>query len=84
MTETFDYIVVGAGSAGSVIGARLSEDMDARVLVLEAGGRDRMPLYKIPLMAGILFRRQYNNWWYQRSRSRALTVDDCAGPGAKS
>ena len=65
MTETFDYIVVGAGSAGSVIGARLSEDMDARVLVLEAGGRDRMPLYKIPLMAGILFRRQYNNWWYQ-------------------
>ena len=62
MTETFDYIVVGAGSAGSVIGARLSEDIDARVLVLEAGGRDRMPLYKIPLMAGILFRHQYNNW----------------------
>ena len=83
MTETFDYIVVGAGSAGSVIGARLSEDPDARVLVLEAGGRDRMPLYKIPLMAGILFRHQYNNWWYQTEPEPGLDGRQLRWPRGK-
>ena len=63
--EVFDYIVVGAGSAGCVLGARLSEKPENRVLVLEAGGRDWMPLYKVPLMAGILFRHKYNNWEYE-------------------
>jgi choline dehydrogenase len=63
--EEFDYIVVGAGSAGCVLGARLSENPENRVLVLEAGGKDWMPLYKVPLLAGILFRHQYNNWWYE-------------------
>ena len=64
MSEEFDYIVVGAGSAGCVLAARLSEDSHARVLVLEAGGRDWMPLYKVPMYAGILFRLKYNNWGY--------------------
>ncbi|MYF09229.1 MAG: choline dehydrogenase, partial [Rhodospirillaceae bacterium] len=64
MAEEFDYIVVGAGSAGCVLGARLSEDASVRVLVLEAGGRDWMPLYKVPMFAGILFRKRYNNWNY--------------------
>ena len=64
MDQEFDYIVVGAGSAGCVLGARLSEDADATVLVLEAGGRDWMPLYKVPMLAGILFRKKYNNWSY--------------------
>ena len=65
MTEKFDYIVVGAGSAGCVLGARLSEDPSVRVLVLEAGGRDWMPLYRVPMFAGILFRKRYNNWNYR-------------------
>jgi choline dehydrogenase len=62
--QSFDYIVVGAGSAGCVLAARLSEDANARVLLLEAGGKAWMPLYHVPMMAGILFRARYNNWAY--------------------
>jgi choline dehydrogenase len=46
--ENFDYIVVGAGSAGSVIINRLSADSSSNILVLEAGGPDRNPFLHIP------------------------------------
>jgi len=49
MKLSFDYIVVGAGSAGCVLASRLSEDPSAKVLLVEAGGGDGHPLLRMPL-----------------------------------
>lgn len=58
-----DYIVVGAGSAGCVLAARLSEDPDVRVLLVEAGPADDAPEIHIPAAFGKLFRTKYD-WDY--------------------
>jgi choline dehydrogenase len=62
--ETFDYVIVGAGSAGSVLANRLSEDPATRVCVLEAGPSDWHPYIHIP--AGFIktFYDQRVNWLY--------------------
>lgn len=59
-----DFIVAGAGSAGCVIANRLSADPAHRVVLLEAGGSDRNPLFRVPLMSGIFLRNRYANWFY--------------------
>ena len=63
-TRSFDYIVVGAGSAGCVLANRLSADPDCSVLLIEAGGRDRNPLFRLPLLMGRLFHSGIYNWRY--------------------
>src|SRR6516225_5569760 len=63
--ETFDYIVVGAGSAGCVLANRLTASGRHRVLLLEAGGRDRNIWIHIPLGYGKLFANAKVNWLYE-------------------
>ena len=64
MDVGYDYIVVGAGSAGCVLANRLTEDGTATVLLLEAGGRDTNPLIHVPLGAGKLFQHRMHDWGY--------------------
>jgi choline dehydrogenase len=60
-----DFIVVGAGSAGCAVAARLSEDPTTRVLLLEAGGEDRNRWIHIPLGFGKTFADPSVNWCYE-------------------
>jgi choline dehydrogenase len=63
-TETFDYIIVGAGSAGCVLANRLTASGKHHVLLLEAGPNDRNPWLHIPLGYGKLFTDRRLNWCY--------------------
>lgn len=62
--DVFDYVIVGAGSAGAVLANRLSENRKFRVLVLEAGGSDNSIWVKIPLGYGKVFHDARLNWKY--------------------
>ena len=63
--DTFDFVIVGAGSAGCVLANRLSESGRRRVLLLEAGPRDANPLIKVPLAAGLVYFWKAINWNYE-------------------
>lgn len=62
--EEFDYIVVGAGSAGCAVAARLAEDRDTRVLLLEAGPKDRNIWIHIPIGYGKTMFNSSVNWQF--------------------
>src|SRR4051812_11316929 len=63
--STYDYVIVGAGSAGCVLASRLSESGKHSVLLLEAGPRDRNVWIHVPLGYGKLFKTKSVNWMYQ-------------------
>lgn len=64
MAVSYDYIIVGGGTAGCVLANRLSANPDIRVLLVEAGPRDWNPLIRVPMLAGRFYRKPYLNWFY--------------------
>ncbi|WP_295850882.1 choline dehydrogenase [Tardiphaga sp.] len=64
-TDEFDYVIVGAGSAGCVLANRLTASGEYSVLLLEAGPKDRNIWIHVPLGYGKLFKEKTVNWMYQ-------------------
>jgi choline dehydrogenase-like flavoprotein len=70
--DTFDFIVVGAGSAGCVLANRLSEDGQSRVCLIEAGGKDSHPFIHIPAAVGAILRTKRVNWGFTTAPQKHL------------
>ena len=64
MTDIYDYVIVGAGTAGCVLANRLSADDKTRVLLLEAGGSDQIVWIQLPIGYGRTFFSRSINWMY--------------------
>jgi choline dehydrogenase len=84
MADTYDYIVVGAGTAGCILASRLSEDASVRVLMVEAGGHDRNPTITMPGGLPFVYQNKRINWGIQSGPepyANNKTVDEKAGRG---
>ncbi len=80
MAERYDFIVIGAGSAGCALANRLTEDPSHRVLLLEAGGRDRNPWLHIPVGYYRTIFDEKLNWGYETEPEPALDGRRIAWP----
>ncbi len=78
----FDYIVVGAGSAGCIVASRLSEDPSIKVLLVEAGGTDRNPIIAMPAALPFAYQSKRLGWGYETDPEPHLggrTIDEKRG-----
>ncbi len=71
-SKSYDYIIVGAGSAGCVLAGRLSEDPSVNVLILEAGGSDKDPLIQIPLGMGKMHQHRMHDWGFDAEAEESV------------
>lgn len=71
-SAVFDYVIVGAGTAGSVLAGRLSEDSRVRVCIIEAGGSDRHPFIRTPAMVAPAIATKRINWRFQTTPQQHL------------
>ncbi|MGH3438321.1 MAG: GMC family oxidoreductase [Sciscionella sp.] len=81
--ETFDYVIVGAGSAGCVLANRLTEDPGTRVLLLEAGGEDTADEIHIPAAFASLFKTKWD-WNYQTVEQKHMAGNTAYWPRMKA
>ncbi len=72
MTQTYDYIIVGAGSAGCVLASRLSENKDVSVLLLETGGSDKSIFIQMPTALSIPMNTQNYAWQFESQPQPSL------------
>jgi choline dehydrogenase len=71
-SEEFDYVIVGAGSAGCVLANRLSEDADVQLAVLEAGGPDHSIFIRMPAAFSVPLANDRYNWYYHTEPEPAM------------
>ncbi len=83
MSLTFDYIIVGAGSAGCVLANRLSANGKYTVLVLEAGGSDQKFWIQAPLGYGKTFYDKNVNWMYMTEKDPGINNQRSYWPRGK-
>jgi choline dehydrogenase len=80
---SFDYVIVGAGTAGCVLAGRLAEDLDVRVCLIEAGGSDRHPLVSTPAMVAAAIATRRLNWRFETTPQAQLKGRRIAQPRGK-
>jgi len=79
----YDVVVLGAGSAGCVLAARLTENPNVSLCVIEAGGRDRNPWIHIPMGFGKLVPDPKMNWGYETEEEPGLEGRKIVWPRGK-